>query len=217
MILHFSALRKRKISLGIIVLMLTGLFVYTIWYDRRPDIPLEALLADMPVFPVQWTTGNTSISGVKWTVSEQSTVAPSIFGFPNVQRTWSATIDGTNVGYKIEQVVANYHSPFVGWVLDRLWPLEKANSDAYSNLNSDQSAADRYPTAWSYKSATANHETIICASGAPNSCYIWLYRAQYGQYMMLIRFYTLPRGSDPDTFAQVIAQIDKQMSQQLSK
>ena len=217
MILHFSAPRKRNIGLGVTMLILISLFICAIWYNRRPDIPLETLLADTPVFPVQWATGNTDISGVKWTINERLTVSPSIFNLPNVQRTWSATIDGTNVGYKIEQVIVNYHSPSVGWMLDRLWPLEKANGDEYSNLISDQGAADRYPAVWLYKSATADHETIVCASGSPNSCYIWLYRARYGQYMVLTRFYTLPRGSNPDAFAQVIAQIDGYISQQLGQ
>jgi hypothetical protein len=216
MILRRFFARRAIFRSGIVVLSLVFVFVVADVQNRRPSVSLDQLLADNPSFPMQWNSRDTLTSNINWSVSKPFVATQSFLSFPNALRSWSAH-DSQDTQYSIEQGVANYQSTFIAWAFDALFPLEQTHREDYGNLVSDVVADDRYPSMWSYKSATADQEAIVCADGNLDSCDIWLYRARYGQYMVSVRFYARTRGSSAATFAYIVAQIDSYVSMQLSK
>lgn len=149
-------MKKRTIKFGGIVLVLVGCAYLAIWHNRRPDMPLERLFADNPIFPTQWNAGNAFVIGINWQISEPFAIEePSLFNTPNATRTWSEN-GRRDVHFRIKQLIGNYRSPLLAWALDRLFPLDHAHKEEWGNLLSDKFAADRYPIAWSYHSTAAD-------------------------------------------------------------
>jgi hypothetical protein len=208
-------MRRLLVKSGVLVLALIGLTYLVVWHNRRPDVPFERLLADNPTFPTQWIAGTASIAGINWQLSERFTVADSsLLGTSNARRKW---LDHSrkDTYFTVDQLMGNYRSPVLAWALDILLPLEQAHREEWGNLLSDEYVVNRYPSTWSYKSSAADRELVVCAEGTPNRCDIWLYRARYGQYILLVEFDTRPIGSNADAFAQIVALIDGHISRQL--
>lgn len=183
--------------------------------NRRQDVSLDQLLVDQLSAPLPTEIKGEIVSNINWSINEKLVHNNSLAFVPNEHQEWF--LNGqSNVNYQLKQQIANYQSPVFALFLDMLFPLERTTEEEYGNLISEDLVENRYPSSWVYESNVADRELVICAEGIPSECNIWLYRARYGQYMVLIEFRAFPYGSDENLFAQLVEQVDKHISSQLN-
>lgn len=212
---------KRKLSyivgLSLVgVLLCLGLFLVWVSLPSRPDVPLAELVVVNPDFPTTWNSDRVS-ADVVW--QENQTLVDekpaSVFrASASMTRVWAAQ-PGPDAIPQIFQRVLRYDSSIEAtWYFYGSRP-EQAYANDWPNFAPEANEHDRYPTDWNYQSRHAHQEHVACAMGAPDNCQLWYYWARYGQYLLQVQFFAPNLGADTLTFAQVVAEVDSYVGQQL--
>lgn len=215
-------MKKKLLTLGIsgvgfLLLCCPLYFFLGLPINNQVSVPLEKLLAESLSFPTEWGTGEIPVQGVNWQISETDTTILSDRGLQPVSaisRRW--THNGMEVNNPaITQHIFLYDYPEIAAFQYKRFPPESRYSLPGFDFRGDDS--DIHPSTWTYQSNIADQEYVVCGLGGTEACQAWFYWAQYGQYILQVRFFAPNQGIDAKTFAHIVEQVDTHITGQLTQ
>jgi hypothetical protein len=205
------------LSVSIAALLLTlGAWVTAVQSSIRPSVDAGALLAEAPMLPTSWNTGEIEATFIDWGVSLTEVFSPAeeYWASSSAVRVWSDGGQANSIPMTMQEVFV-YDDPISASLAYRLSRPERAYSDAWPNFAYHQSAV--HPAIEPYASNSADQDYSVCGMGGPSSCQVWIYWSRHGQYIHQIFFFAPNQGIDTTLFGEFVKQFDKQIEIQLSR
>jgi hypothetical protein len=175
------------------VVVVLAVLVVPMLASRRPDVPLQQLLASGAAEP-----GNGGTDG--WTMTADVNLGMQNGTKDNTQRIWKRP-----GGANIRQTVFRLGNP-----------LSARSSYTFGSAKFDDTYQEVHPADDLYRSTTADRSQLVCGWGTVTNCSRWVYWAQYGQYLLKVEYIGGDEKLDAERFAEYVGSIDRHVASQLA-
>jgi len=212
-------IRARKISLGFVigVVLLGTVVCVSLLSQSRPDISPVTLLPESLSLPETWINGEIDSRLIDWQVAwTHVKISPDaqFYASTSAERGWTNSGKPTSMP-KIFMGIYKYSSPIHAWL--RYWLSRPEIADYGDWPNFPYHSEQRYPASWPYRSSYADRMHITCGMGGPESCQLWYFWAQYGQYILKAQFFGPNQGMDTILFAEIVREVDTYVGEKLKE
>ena len=210
---NFYQARKKTllfvIAVGILCLLFFGLLLIL---PKQPKLPPNKLLMDNPSFPTAWDSGEIPVRDIHWQKTNKSN-SSTLFSKESSMsvRIW----ESSNGGVKIDETVLLFDNSIAAYWNFWTQRPEIARLDDWPNFT--YGCDNCYFHQWTYKSAYADQEHVVCAMGKEGDCQVFYYWAKYGQYIVQIELFAPNQGADNKTLESIVSEIDKWITLKLNR